>query len=125
MEIFDSEPVDMSALSGRSNQDKKEMAREMMLHIDGNDEAAIQEFKERWNMTDKEFLVLNTAIDVAKVMAVWASAENPDEPSAEEAEIIQDRILDFLDSLSAERVTALFMIMSYYAFGYAKSQGGI
>ena len=123
MELFDSDPVSINALNGRSIEDRQRMAAEY-ISSDKSPEA-IERLREAWGASETEILGIQAACNLAAVIAQWdRGIVDVASPTPEEVERVESGILNHLDSLPAEQVASIILMLSYYAYRFAKESLG-
>ena len=87
-------------------------------------EKELEEFKTKWSITNEELGALKTAVSVAKIKGAWKLADDVENPTAKEAEKVEQLILSMLENMEGQEIAAVIVVVSLYAFKWALSQRG-
>lgn len=87
-------------------------------------EKELEEFKTKWSITNEELGALKIAVSVAEIMGAWKLADDVENPTAKEAEKVEQLILSMFENMEGQEIAAVIVVVSLYAFKWALSQRG-
>lgn len=87
-------------------------------------EKELEEFKTKWSITNEELGALKTAVSVAEIIGAWKLADDVENPTAKEAEKVEQLILSMFENMEGQEIAAVIVVVSLYAFKWALSQRG-
>ena len=87
-------------------------------------EKELEEFKTKWSITNEELGALKIAVSVAEIIGAWKLADDVENPTAKEAQKVEQLILSMFENMEGQEIAAVIVVVSLYAFKWALSQRG-